>query len=225
MSKEYKLNTLKIAQTVVKLSTLQCFNWFTGIYSRWTQWQEYLGYHTHSVVLHWKLHLWSSSVVVMVCRVCVIMLGIPHTTPFVNVWNVQKPLPISLLRVKLFKYQISHCPITDTVSLLVLLVSLGLLYSFAELSVFQAAMYKERKKRKLSNKFVYNNVSFRSVGPCIFCLVWVESVEINPMLFLLLASPETLWCEWLSRHHQIHQLDSKKCYPLLPPTQQMLRFL
>lgn len=65
---------------------------------------------------------------------------------------------------------------------------------------------------------------FRCTRPCIFCLLWVESVEINPMLFLLLASPETLWFECLSKRHRIHQLDSKKCYPILSPTQQMLRF-
>lgn len=66
---------------------------------------------------------------------------------------------------------------------------------------------------------------FRSTISCIFCFPWVGIVEINPMLFLLSASPETLWFEWLSEHHQIHQLDSKKCYPRLSPSQQMLRFL
>lgn len=50
---------------------------------------------------------------------------------------------------------------------------------------------------------------FRSTGPCIVCLPWVKNVEINPMLFLLLASPETLRFEWLSECHQICQLDSK----------------
>ena len=61
-------------------------------------------------------------------------------------------------------------------------------------------------------------VSDLTVPSCILCLVWVASTEINPML-----SP--LWATLLRHydvngclsHHQIHQLDSKKCYPLLCP--------
>lgn len=168
-------------------------------------------------------------VVVAVCQVCILVFGIiPWTPPlWMGACACLKCANTPLGHVVYIQTSSSYKTITfitiqQTLYLLALLVSLGLLYIFAEHPVFQASVYKGRKKRKVSNKFVYNSVF---LDLCIFCLVWDESVEINPMLFLLLASPETLWCEWLSKHHQIHHLDSKKCYPLLSPTQQMLRFL
>ena len=77
----------------------------------------------------------------------------------------------------------------------------------------------KNKKNNKSPRLHSDVVSDLTVPSCILCLVWVASTEINPML-----SP--LWAPLLRHYdvngclsrHQIHQLDSKKCYPLLCPS-------